>query len=182
MEDLVTGLSFYFIFILHLFQALNVGKPNSKYPGGGVSGKWFSGKIRKRGHAPFFVGESKKRVRVGDFPTEDANSNNLRSCSTIGCAGKGYPPVPYFTWSKVARLCNLRKYSGRALFFFPIFSLFFFLFLGSWLPHINLLSPESAPQAFSRIPIPSLYGPRDSHVAPRRFEFGSHGTKDGYST
>ena len=44
----------------------------------------------------------------------------------------------------------------------PFFFLFFSFFLGSWLPHINLLSPESAPQAFSRIPIPSLYGPRDS--------------------
>lgn len=46
-------------------------------------------------------------------------------------------------------------------FSFSLFSLFF-LFLGSWLPQINLLSPESAPRAFSRISIPSLYEPRDS--------------------
>lgn len=39
MEDLVTGLSFILLFILRLFKSpINVGKPNSKYPGGGVSG------------------------------------------------------------------------------------------------------------------------------------------------
>lgn len=55
-----------------------------------------------------FVGERvKKKGSCGGFP----NLRNIRNrcCSTIGRAGKGYPLVPYCTWSKVARLCNSRK-------------------------------------------------------------------------
>jgi hypothetical protein len=98
---------------------------------------------QKRGHAPFLWGRvKKKKGSCGGFPNprETIKRNRTCGCSTIGRAGKGYPPVPYSTWSQSGER-NLKGTIGNILA--PFF--FFFPFFFGLPQTFNLPSPESAP-------------------------------------
>jgi hypothetical protein len=141
-----------------------------------VSGYDSAERSAKKRPCAIFVGESqKKKGSCGGFPNprETIKRNRTCGCSTIGRAGKGYPPVPYSTWSQSGER-NLKGTIGNILapFFFPFF------FLGS--PRLLICLPRNLPpERFLESPFPSLYE-LIAHVAPRHFEFGR--TERGYSS
>jgi hypothetical protein len=96
----VTGSGFIFIFLFSFHFILLISKRKTK--GAECPGMIQRKDPQKRGHAPFLWGIAKKKKgSCGGFPNPRETIKRNRTCgwSAIGRAGKGYPPVPYCTWS-----------------------------------------------------------------------------------
>lgn len=127
----------FFYFSIYSFPRLP-RKSYLKNAGGGVSGYDSAERSAKgRGHAPFLWGKSKKGFVWGISQPQNMKRNTRGS--TIGCAGKGYPPVQHLLHmvSSGEGMSFEREY-GASFFFLSFFGV-----LGS--PRLLIYFPRNLP-------------------------------------